>query len=119
MRKNLRGYLAFAILGGFLSYVIFSKGDINVDIEAYQTQINLLQQKVDSIQTLNIALANEADSLEVQIASYDSKIDNLNTQINVIKKETKIKLDAVDLFGDDELEKFFAERYRQYSDSTN
>ena len=40
------------------------------------------------------------------------KIDNLNRNINVIKKETKQKLEAIDFFGDDMLEQFFAERYK-------
>jgi hypothetical protein len=44
-------------------------------------------------------------------------IKNLKGQINVIKKETKRKLDSVDQFGDDELEQFFAKRYKQLNDS--
>lgn len=119
MRNNLRGYLAFAILGGVVAYIIFSKSTIDVDIQAYQTQINLLEQKIDSIKTQNSLLVKEADSLENRISEYDTKINSLNYKINVIKKETQQKLDSVDSFGDDELEKFFAERYRQYLDSIN
>jgi len=53
------------------------------------------------------------------MGEYDNKINNLNYTINVIKKETKAKLDSIDRFGDDELERFFAERYRQLNDSIN
>ena len=119
MGKNLRGYLAFAILGGFVAYMIFGKTNIDVDVEAYQMQINLLEQKIDSIKTQNSLLVKEADSLESRISEYDVKINSLNYRINVIKKETQQKLDNVDLFGDDELEKFFADRYRQLQDSIN
>jgi len=119
MGKNLRGYLAFAILGGIVAYIIFGKSDIAVDVQAYQMQINLLEQKIDSIKSQNNILVKEADSLENKISAYDVKINNLNYKINVIKKETQQKLDSVDSFGDDELEKFFAERYRQYINTDN
>ena len=59
----------------------------------------------------------EKKELEEKISSYDIAIKNLKGQINVIKRETKAKLDSVDRFGDDELERFFAERYRQLYDS--
>jgi regulator of replication initiation timing len=109
--KNLQSYLFVAILGIGLGYVIFGKADIEVDIDAYQVEINLLQQKIDSINIQNNTLKLEADSLAVKISKYDSKITKLNTKINVIKYETQQKINAVDSFGDDELERFFAERY--------
>ena len=101
MGKNLRGYLAFAILGGIVAYIIFGKSGIDVDVQAYQMQINLLEQKIDSIKSQNNILVKEADSLETRISEYDVKINSLNYRINVIKKETQQKLDSVDSFGDD------------------
>tara|TARA_B100000282_G_scaffold281879_1_gene244232 strand:+ start:216 stop:575 length:360 start_codon:yes stop_codon:yes gene_type:complete len=119
MRSNLQTYLLWAILGGFVAYVIFAKPDLAVDIKAYQMQINLLEQKIDSIKVHNKKLLLEADSLQVKLSEYDNKINRLNRQIYVIKKETQRKIDSVDYFGDDELEKFFAERYNQLNDSIN
>ena len=37
----------------------------------------------------------------------------------LLKNKLRNNLIAVDLFGDDELEQFFAKRYGQYSDSIN
>ena len=119
MGKNLQAYLLFAILGGFVAYVVFGKPDIAVDIENYKLQINLLEQKIDSIRTQNSKLIKEADSLEFKLSQYDDRINSLNRQIYAIKKETQRKIDSVDFFGDDELEKFFAERYNQLNDSIN
>ena len=62
---------------------------------------------------------DELADMEFAIEQSDKKIKQLNTRIYVIKKETRQQLDAVDLFGDDELEQFFAKRYRQHSDSIN
>lgn len=90
-----------------------------VDISPYLNKIEALEKKVDSLHTENTSLQFEADSLELRMSEYDSRIKNLNYTINVIKKETQTRLDAIDSFGDDELERFFAERYRQYKDSIN
>ena len=115
--KGLQGYLLFAILGGFVAWMIWGQPKIDVDIESYELKIQLLEQRIDSIQNQNVELRLEADSLYTRIDSYDIEIKKLNSRIYVIKKETEQKLDAVDSFGDDELERFFAERYRQYKDS--
>ena len=117
--KGLQGYLLFAILGGFVAWMIWGQPKIDVDVESYELKIQLLEQRIDSIQTQNTELKVEADSLNMRISEYDIKINQLNSRIYVIKKQTEQKLDAVDNFGDDELERFFADRYRQYKDSIN
>ena len=117
--RKLQTYLFYAILGILVGYVIFGKSNIEVDVEAYQLEINLLQKKIDSISVHNSELKYEADSLAYKLVEYDGRIKRLNYRINVIKKETQQKLDSVDSFADDELEKFFAERYRQYLNTVN
>lgn len=89
----------------------------DVDITKYETEINLLQIQLNELQEVNDSLVIVEKELEEKISSYDVTIKNLKGQINVIKRETKAKLDSVDRFGDDELERFFAERYRQLYDS--
>jgi regulator of replication initiation timing len=117
--RKLQTYLFWAILGIGVGYVIFGKGDIDVDIESYQTEINILQQKIDSINVYNSELKLEADSLSVKLVEYDSRINSLNKTIIVIKNETQQKIDSVDFFGDDELERFFAERYKHILEGHN
>jgi len=87
--------------------------------QEYNAKIEALEHKVDSLHQKNTALELEADSLEIKLEESDKRIKKLNTRIYVIKKKTKEQLDAVDLFGDDELEQFFAKRYRQHTDSIN
>lgn len=117
--KGLQGYLLFAILGGFVAWMIWGQPKINVDIESYELKIQLLEQKIDSINTQNNVLKLEADSLYLRITSYDQEIKKLNSRIYVIKKQTEQKLNAVDSMFDDELQQFFANRYRQHKDSIN
>ena len=98
-------------------FILKQENKPDVDISQYETEINLLQIQLDELQEANDSLAAIEKELESKIASYDVTIKNLKGQINVIKRETKAKLDSVDKFGDDELERFFAERYRQLYDS--
>ena len=98
-------------------FILNKKAD--VDISQYENQINLLQQKVEELEQVNDSLQIVEKELEGKLSSYDVTIRNLKGQINVIKKETQAKLDSIDKFGDDELEWFFANRYKQLNDSIN
>jgi uncharacterized protein YlxW (UPF0749 family) len=117
--QGLQGYLLFAILGGFVAWMIWGQPRIDVDVEAYQLQIKLLEQKVDSLNNKNLVLEKESDSLYNKITTYTNRINNLNTRINVIRKETQAKLDAVNDFSTNELQQFFTDRYGFNKDSIN
>ena len=116
-RFDIRGSLFFAILGGFVAFMIWNNPSVDVDIKSYQTQINLLQQRIDSIQSQNKHLQIEADSLNSVLVQYDNKIKILNRRIYVIKKETEQKLTAIDTFGSSQLQEFFTKRYGELKDS--
>lgn len=92
-------------------YILRQKPEI--DIEKYETQINILQQQILMLESVNDSLQLESVELEKKVAAYDVMIDNLKGKINVIQEETKQKLDAIDFFGDDQLEQFFADRYKE------
>lgn len=98
-------------------WIINQKEDI--DVKSYLDKIEALERKVDSLHTKNTILDKQADSLEIQLVEFDKKIRNLNYSINVIKKETNEKLDAVNDLTDDELERYFTKRYGQYKDTIN
>ena len=98
-------------------WIINERDDIDVD--PYLEKIELLEKKVDSLHTKNTLLDLQADTLQIRIVEYDKKISDLTRSITVIKKETNEKLNSVNILNDAELERFFAERYRQYKDSIN
>ena len=62
-------------------------------------------------------MAFEIDTLTVQIVKLDKELDLKDNRINNLRYEISTKVDAVDNFNDDELERFFTKRYRQYFDS--
>ena len=110
--------IVLSVLLIVLVIYVFQPSDLSY-IKEYELKIENLEKKVDSLHSDNLLLEQQADSLEFKITEYDIKIKKLNSRIYVIKKQTQKQLDAVDMFGDDELERFFAERYRQYQDSIN
>ena len=89
----------------------------DIDVDPYLQKIELLEKKVDSLHTKNTLLDLQADTLQIRIVEYDKKINDLTRSITVIKKETNEKLNSVNILNDAELERFFADRYRQYKDS--
>jgi len=117
--NKLQGYLLFAILGGFVAWMVWGQPKIDIDIKSYEDKINKLEQKVDSLHTKNTHLEIESDSLTTKLSSYTEQITILNRRINVIKKETKAKLDAVNTYSTSELQQFFADRYGYDKDSIN
>jgi len=117
--RGLQGYLLFAILGGFVAWMVWGQPKIDVDIEAYQLKIELLEQKVDSLHNKNNSLEKESDSLLGKITFYTNRINKLNDRINVIQIETKRKIDAVNNYSTSELQQFFTDRYRLNKDSIN
>ena len=100
-------------------FYILKQQQEEFDLSPYLNKIEALEKKVDSLHTQNVSLQKEADSLESKMGEYDVKIKNLNYNINVIKRETKAKLDSIDKFCDDELERFFSDRYYSKTDSIN
>ena len=57
------------------------------------------------------------DKYSNELESLDKELDFKNQKINNLKYEINTKISAVDDFNDDELEKFFTERYRAILDS--
>ena len=86
-------------------------------VEEYNAKIQALEEKVDSLHGINDELTFKIDTLNTQIKGLDQEIYLKNNRINNLKYEISTKVDAVDSFNDDELERFFTERYRQYLDS--
>jgi cell division protein FtsL len=86
-------------------------------VEEYNAKIEALESKVDSLHNINDDLTFKIDTLNGQIQNLDQEIYLKNNRINNLKYEISTKVDAVDDFNDDELERFFTERYRELLDS--
>ena len=113
LKKN---YQLFVIIGACI--LVFRFLDDKEDyVSEYNAKITALEQKVDSLHHVNDELSFKIDTLNVQIGKLDQQLDLKDNKINNLRYEISTKVDAVDSFNDDELERFFTERYGQYIDS--
>ena len=107
--------LKIIVLLCILFWLLYSDREEYVD--EYNSKIEALEQKVDSLHSINDELTFKIDTLNGQIFKLDKQIDLKNSRINNLRYEINSKINAVDNFNDDELDRFFTERYRQFFDS--
>ena len=113
LKKNLN---LLVILGACI--IVFTFFEKRKDyVEEYNAKIVALEQKVDSLHQENNELTFKIDTLNIQIGKLDKQLVIKDNRINNLRYEISTKVDAVDSFNDDELEKFFTKRYGQYLDS--
>tara|TARA_R110002153_G_scaffold116635_3_gene260341 strand:- start:2695 stop:3078 length:384 start_codon:yes stop_codon:yes gene_type:complete len=113
LKKN---YQLFVIIGACILVFRFLNDKENY-VGEYNDKITALEQKVDSLHHINDELSFKIDTLNVQIGKLDQQLDLKDNKINNLRYEISTKVNAVDSFNDDELGRFFTERYRQHIDS--
>tara|TARA_R110000772_G_scaffold2505_4_gene9060 strand:- start:734 stop:1117 length:384 start_codon:yes stop_codon:yes gene_type:complete len=107
--------LKIVILLVIIAWLLFS--DEEDYTENYNAKIVALEQKVDSLHYINDELTFKIDTLNNQVSKLDQQIDLKDSRIKTLKWKVNEKVNAVDSFDDNELERFFTERYGQYIDS--
>ena len=110
-------YIAIVFFGVYYLINMYSSNEDKY-INEYNNKIEALESKINSLHSINEELTLEIDTLNFQINKLDQEISKQDIKIVTLKRQTNEKVNNVDSFGDDELEQFFAERYRQYLDST-
>tara|TARA_R110001592_G_scaffold230104_1_gene486871 strand:+ start:159 stop:542 length:384 start_codon:yes stop_codon:yes gene_type:complete len=109
-------YIAIVFFGAYYLINMYSSNEDKY-INEYNSKIEALESKINSLHNINEELTLEIDTLNGQIIKLDQEISKQDSKIVTLKRQTNEKVNNVDSFGDDELEQFFAERYRQYLDS--
>jgi len=114
-RERIICYSLIFVLLSALIYFIFI-GDEKY-VEDYNLKIDALEAKVDSLHHINDDLVFKIDTLNQEIVKLDKEIYNQDKRIVTLKVKVNEKVNSVDNFNDDELTRFFTERYGQYLDS--
>ena len=117
---NKTNIILIGIIAVLAAYILFFvQAPLKVDVKVYEVKIDSLQHTVDSIYVENGKLDNQIAEYETEVVFQDNKIQSLKDKLVLIKQETHEKVKSVDSFTDDELERFFTERYQGLiSDST-
>jgi len=109
-------YIAIVFFGVYYLINMYSSNEDEY-INEYNSKIEALESKINSLHNINEELTLEIDTLNGQIIKLDQEISKQDSKIVTLKKQTNEKVNNVDSFGDDELKQFFTERYRQHLDS--
>lgn len=112
MFKNSQNLIIY-VVAALLVYLIFTTNGIRTDIKGYKNQIEAIQTKIDSTQTVNDNINTKIDSVKQNVVSITNQIDKINNNITIIKKQTDEKINTVDKFSNTELEFFFTNRYNE------
>jgi|TARA_R110000787_G_scaffold8262_1_gene27596 cell division protein FtsB len=103
-------YSLIFLLGGALIYFVLL-GDEEYVVD-YNTKIEKLESKVDSLHNINSNLVFKIDTLNQQVVKLDKEIYQQDRKIVTLKYKVNEKVNSVDSFNDDELTKFFSDRYK-------
>jgi peptidoglycan hydrolase CwlO-like protein len=95
------------------------KDKFEEEIKGYESKIGELQEDIDSLYEANDSLEVQMDSLNVEVELSDKKITELNLNLDDLKIKNTELSSTVDSFSNDELQKFFTERYGHLKDSVN
>ena len=114
-RERFISYGLVLLLGSALIYFLLIEDEKYV--EDFSIKISALESKVDSLHNINDNLIFKIDTLNQQIVKLDNEIDKRDKKIITLKYKVNEKVNSVDSFNDDELTKFFTERYRHNEDT--
>ena len=109
-------YFAIVFFGVYYLVNMYSSNEEEY-INEYNSKIEVLNDKINSLHNVNEDLTLEINVLTNQILALDQEISKQDSKIVILKKQTNEKVNNVDSYRDDELKQFFTERYRQYLDS--
>ena len=115
IQKVLINIILFSLAVSIL-YILFGPEDKSY-INEYNLKMESLETKIDSLHNVNNDLVVEIETLNTQIVVLDQEISKQDSKIVTLKRQTNEKVNNVDLYRYDELERFFTERYRQHFDS--
>lgn len=110
-KERIIAYSIIFILLSTLIYFVFLGEEKYV--EDYNLKIDALEAKVDSLHHINDDLVFKIDTLNQEIVKLDSEIESQDKKIVTLKYKVNEKVNSVDNFNDDELLKFFTDRYRK------
>ena len=110
-KERFISYSIIILLASALIYFVFI-GDEEY-VEDYNVKIEALEAKVDSLHNINDNLIVKIDTLNQEIIKLDKEIYNQDKKIVTLKYKVNEKVNSVDSFNDDELTKFFTERYKE------
>ena len=109
--KKIAIYTIPLIITGIVCYYLYTTNTPNY-VEQYQQTIDSAQNNIDSLKVEIVKSDIIIDSLHKEIIVLDSTNTVLKDRIIYIKQQLNEKINDVDNLTNDELGKFFTDRYK-------
>ena len=90
---------------------IFTTNGIKTDVKSYKEKIESIQVQVDSAQSINKEIDVKVSNVKENVTSITKEIHHIDNRLETVKEKTNEKVISVDVIGNAELEKLFADRY--------
>lgn len=100
------------IIGVLLIWNIFNTNGIKTNVDEYRDKIDSLQVQIDSAQVVNKEIDVKIDKVDEKVVNVTKEINHIDNTITIVKNNTNEKINIADNFGTNELELFFANRYK-------
>jgi len=83
-----------------------------VDKTKYKAQIEMLEKKADSLQSINKHIKAEVSTLTGEIVELNKEISLQDKKIVILKDKLDEQIQTINNYSTSELKLFFAERYK-------
>lgn len=110
-------YLGIFTIMGILIWEYVLTEDNNHKIDKLLLSIEKQSSKIDSINKRNKILSQELKTYKFLLDSIDSEIVKTQLELETLNKQTNEKLNNIEYYSVNELERFFTERYSDRLDS--
>ena len=91
---------------------VFNTKSVRTDVKGYKDKINNIQNNIDSAQNVNKVIDKKIEKVDEKVVSITKEIYHIDKTIEVVKNNTNEKINDADNFGVNELELYFANRYK-------
>jgi esterase/lipase len=100
------------IISVLVIWNVFNTNGLKTDVKGYRNQIESLQVHIDSTQQVNKVIDKKIEKVDEKVANVTKEIHHIDNTITIVKNNTDEKINTADNFGVNELELFFANRYK-------
>lgn len=109
--NNNKSNILLIIVIILAAWNIFNTSGIKTDVKSYKEKIESIQVQVDSAQTVNKEIDEKVTGVKENVTAITKEIHQIDNHLTVVKETTNEKVISIELVGNVELERLFAERY--------
>ena len=100
------------VIAMILIWNALNNKEVKTDFNEYKNKMNSIQVKIDSAQAVNKEIDIKISEMGEKVINVTKEIHHIDNTITIVKNNTNEKINIADNFGTNELELFFANRYK-------